>query len=262
MVHYSELTSHAAAMRALDAARDGYSRPAGHNTTVHRTGDAGNVAVRYWSTDVVTFTPAGWIILDTDGYWTVTTWARVNAMLPGPWAVYSDGKGGRNLYANGHAVLPFVDGIAVRPSTGEVGLSQDRGSTPVGVLLTAEQVAATRAASETAQAARQAKRAARIAAEHPAPRPLTWREDLPHALGYGATVSPLPNPHRMGSWRAASECPSCRAEAEAWRNVRQETLAADHPAGHAWRSADGTFSQPAGQCPSDCPLRPAGYGWR
>jgi hypothetical protein len=65
---------------------DKAERPAAHNTTVRRI-PAGpdsavpRIVVRYHSTDVATFHPNGDVTVDTGGWSTVTTFARLNALL-------------------------------------------------------------------------------------------------------------------------------------------------------------------------------------
>lgn len=230
----------------------------GHNTRAVRIGR--DIAIRYYSTDIVTLTPDGWSIVDVAGWHTVTTWQRVNALLPAPFAIYSNGKRGAYLFATGRQcapILPYVDGLAVNGASGAVGMAGD----PIGLLYTAEDIAQLRADHAAAVAARAAKRAERERREHPAPRPVTYRADLPHAqYSYG---SPLPSPHRYHAW----DCAACRAEGEEWSAIRAATLRADHANGHAWevtltdvdafgRPVPGaTMSGPAGPCPWDCPER-------
>lgn len=109
---------------------------------------------------------------------------------------------------------------------GAVGFAGPNG-TP-DVLLTAEQVAGIVAAAEAREEARAAKRRERIAAQHPAPRPVTYREDLAHSRAYGASTVPLPQLHR--GWRAESECVNCRIERDEWAAIRRATVVQDHDA--------------------------------
>ena len=55
-------------------------RPLENNTRLVRRGT--NIAVRLWATDVVTYHPDGSVTLDSGGWLTVTTKARINAYLP------------------------------------------------------------------------------------------------------------------------------------------------------------------------------------
>jgi hypothetical protein len=41
-----------------------------------------SISIRHWSTDIITFYQDGRILVDTNGYHTVTTIARLNAYLP------------------------------------------------------------------------------------------------------------------------------------------------------------------------------------
>jgi len=61
------------------------------NTTLRRTERPGSgpIAVRLYSTDVVTFLENGDIILNAGGYRTTTTKDRINRVLPLGWRVYS-----------------------------------------------------------------------------------------------------------------------------------------------------------------------------
>lgn len=241
------------------------SRKIGHNTVLHRV-DSDRIAVRYHATDVYTMTADGWAIIDTGGWRTSTTSQRVRALLPGPWNVTLGGDRA-GIYSGGHLVTPYADGIAVGVEgavLGSIGFAPERyrygGGFP-GVLMTPEQVADVITAAEQRAEVRAAKRAARILAQHPEPRPITYRADVPHSQ-YG-TDSPLPSPHgSMSQWRAAGECDACRAERDAWRVIRQDVLRADHVNGHAYSvNVNGaTISAPAGPCPWDCPDRPA-RGW-
>lgn len=60
------------------------SRKIGHNTYMRRI-DADTIAVRYHSTDVYTLRRDGWAIIRSGGWETVTTAARINALLPDRW---------------------------------------------------------------------------------------------------------------------------------------------------------------------------------
>ena len=62
------------------------TRKLGNNTYGRIEGDS--VAIRLHSTDVVTFTTDNKVILDTGGWSTVTTKARMNQYLPTGYGVY------------------------------------------------------------------------------------------------------------------------------------------------------------------------------
>jgi hypothetical protein len=59
----------------------------GRNTRMIRR-DANTIAIRLHATDVVTFKSDGRIILDSGGWQTATTKARMNEAIPGPCGVY------------------------------------------------------------------------------------------------------------------------------------------------------------------------------
>lgn len=81
-------------------------------------------AVRYHETPVVTWCPNGDVVLDSGGWRTVTTRARIDAYLPAGWGLYAD----RGVWwlcegvywsdpAQKHA---FADGITIRGEGGTV----------------------------------------------------------------------------------------------------------------------------------------------
>ena len=45
--------------------------------------------IRLHNTDILTFPPKGGFVINTDGWNTVTTRARLNEVLPGPWRVFT-----------------------------------------------------------------------------------------------------------------------------------------------------------------------------
>lgn len=61
--------------------RNQQSKKYANNTYLVRRGD--NIALMYYCTDVVTFTPAGDIILDSGGWRTNTTKRRINQVIGG-----------------------------------------------------------------------------------------------------------------------------------------------------------------------------------
>lgn len=260
---YSIPSTYAEATATLGA-RD--SRKVANNTRVHRAG-AECIAVRHWNTDILEHYADGWTAVDVNGWHTVTTWARVNAGLPGPFRIGSAGKRGTFVYWRGYAVCPYVGGIAVHAERGEVGILDKSGR--FATLYTPADLAAVAEREDAARADRDRKRAARILREHPEVRPVTYRADMPHAP-YGSEC-PLPNPHRMGSWRAVGECARCKAERDAWADIRRPILAADHAATdgrHDVTVTDGDTVYTFGtahrvwDCPECIAAGPYAYGTR
>lgn len=74
------------------------SRVLGNNTTLEKR-YGGDIAVQHWSTDIITYRPDGSIIVDTSGWWTATTKARLNLYVNGV-SFFSD---------RGHLVHGFED---------------------------------------------------------------------------------------------------------------------------------------------------------
>lgn len=179
--------------------RDKRSRPIENNTRVESRYDA--FAVRLHGTDVATYRPDGWVILNTGGWHTVTTFDRLNRYAPAPWRVASDGKGGRMLYRSGRAITPFVDGLSVHES-GAVGMNG-------AALLTAADVDAIAEAADAAAVIRADKRAALLLRQHPAVN--------------------APRAHR-GYDQRAYDCGRCQAESEAERIAERARLTAEHAA--------------------------------
>lgn len=230
------------------------SRRIGHNTILQRDprGQTGAIAVRYHTTDVVTLTADGWLEMNTGGWHTVTTWQRINALLPGPWRVGSD-RGTPWLWFRGRKVTPYTDGLSVNADAGSVGMGSD-------TLLTADDVAAIVAAEDDRAAERARKRIARLLREHP-----TARTFPPDASGLFAQYSAGPGgPHRGYSGRS-HDCPTCTAEGIAWRDLRRDALARSHDGLTLTLPGGGTATYPAhatltsygrSGCPYDCPKRP------
>lgn len=74
---------------------DPNSTKVGHETYVERRsrqGDKDAFAIRYHSTDIITFEPDGTIYLKTNGWYTRNTKQRLRDYLPDGYKVYSDGK--------------------------------------------------------------------------------------------------------------------------------------------------------------------------
>lgn len=188
------------------------SRKIGHNTRLERLGED-RIGVRYHATVIVTFTRDGWTIVNTHGWRTVTTMARVNALLSGPFGVHSN-RGDMKLYRSGQPILDYVDGIAVNVNTGAVGLAGPNG--PVGVLLTAEDVDAIVAGAEERDRLREEKRQARLLREHP--------------VAFTAVAEDAAGPHRQGYNGRARGCARCGEEARLSHERARERLAREHAA--------------------------------
>jgi len=74
------------------------------------------IGIKLHNTVVVAFYPDGRVVLNSGGWETVTTKARINACLPAGWRVYSQGsrKGCRwGVYFYGKLVCDFADGDEV-----------------------------------------------------------------------------------------------------------------------------------------------------
>jgi hypothetical protein len=230
MAHLDLSTGTYAAAETLLHGRQ--SRRIGHNTTLHRysgPAESSALCVRYHSTDIVTLSSDGWLTMSTGGWDTVTTWSRINGLLPGRWAVHSR-NGSRYLYHGGRPITPYTDGLAVQPATGAVGMGGE-------TLLTAEDVATIETAAEAAEAARAEKRAARLLREHP--------------------TAGGPRTHSRALYaQRARDCERCDTELAAEREARKAALHAEHVAGvHAERGYG------AASCPWECPDRPRVTSW-
>jgi hypothetical protein len=59
----------------------------GHNSRARRLGNSA-IAVRYHSTDILTYQPDGCITLNSGGWQTLTTKEHINDDLPAPWRLY------------------------------------------------------------------------------------------------------------------------------------------------------------------------------
>lgn len=211
----------------------------GHNTILHRTAEAGrdHFAIRYYATDILTMTPDGWTIIDTRGWWTATTWSRINALLPGPWAVYS-GRGLRHLYYAGQPVARFLDGIAIHFATGAVGIREDRYRYAVGTIMTPEAVGDAVREGERKAAERTAKRSARLAAQHDGEVDIAEVRRIgdkvaeaieagrePLALHTETFALYTSSPHgRSRAW----DCPQCIERRNVATEYRERILAATH----------------------------------
>lgn len=228
-----DTTTYEAAERRLHG-RD--SVRIGHNTVLHRASTEA-IAVRYHATDIVTVTEDGWAILDTRGWHTVTTWSRINALLPSGWTVWSK-RGLRHLYFGGQPVARYLDGIAVNVYSGAVGIRKDRWTYTVGVILSPEAVTEAVAEGKAAAEARSAKRDARLAAQHDGEVDIAEVRRFGDRIAeaYEAGREPLAlhtetfalytsSPHgRSRAW----DCPQCIERRNVATEYRERILAATH----------------------------------
>ena len=99
------------ALAQVKTARNGYKKPIGNNTWLILNDDD-SVAVRLHQTDIITYRPDGSIILDTGGWETVTTKARMNEYLDHPRVgsergVWTISSGGIDYF--------YQDGMVINP---------------------------------------------------------------------------------------------------------------------------------------------------
>jgi hypothetical protein len=88
-------------------------RTIAHNTTVERR-SADFIAVQLYGTDVVGFHADGRVVLRSGGWETVTTKDRINACLPGGYAVtQKDFAWSLHEYGPDGVDVPFTDGMVV-----------------------------------------------------------------------------------------------------------------------------------------------------
>lgn len=215
----------------------------GHNTILRRA--PGGIAVRYHSTDVVTYRPDGWTVIDTAGWWTVTTWTRVNAALPSGVHVHSV-RGVPTLHVEGQPIVQYQDGIAVRTVLGydvpEVG-NTSGGWTPAGArevatILTVTDVSRAIADGRERQAQRAAQRAERFGRQHSGEVSIAELETIGERIIAAARDGREPlalhterfdlatrSPHgRANAW----DCPTCAPRREVRRHVVREVLGFEH----------------------------------
>ena len=102
--------------------RNHNGRKLGNNTYAERRGD--DIAVRLHSTDVVTFTPDGSIVLDSGGWRTVTTKERMNRYIPAGW-ILSCASGVWYLGKHNAGHYRFADGITIHPDDTVTGAAPD-----------------------------------------------------------------------------------------------------------------------------------------
>lgn len=124
------ISSYKTAFDYLQKGNDKEDRPLPGRATRLQLRDNGKIAVCYHETDVLTYCPDGTIVLDSGGWKTSTTKARINEYIPSGWTVYQDkgiwylqkGHWGRGDYES----YPFADGMSLNPETETVkGAGED-----------------------------------------------------------------------------------------------------------------------------------------
>lgn len=89
-------------------------RPLYYATRVNRRGD--NIAITHHETDIITYHPAGDVVIDTAGWHTVTTKARLNRHLPGGYRIYQeDSIWYISISPNATRSRVFYDGMVITP---------------------------------------------------------------------------------------------------------------------------------------------------
>jgi len=122
-----ELVRHAGTGRLLE------EKKVANNTKarlVHPDGevlDAPEVRIRLHETDVVTIRPDGVVRLDSGGWWTVTTKARMNDFAPGVRVYSHRGQGyAATGFQAGSVAVPFYDGLEFDSEAGRFLVDQAR----------------------------------------------------------------------------------------------------------------------------------------
>src|SRR5207302_3754267 len=96
-----------------------------------------SIGVILHSTKIAQFWPSGKVRLDTGGWMTVTTKARINNLLPLPWNIASVMRTWY-VYYRGEKIEPFFDGITFNLESGGVakllGNDGDYRDNPAGQL--------------------------------------------------------------------------------------------------------------------------------
>ena len=109
MTRTIEIQSYADAVAYLARGRDKDDRPLASNTRL-QSRPGGSIAVRLYSTDIVTYHPDGRITLRSGGWRTYTTKARINGYAP-VW-VGSDGAGGWDVSTDTDSAQ-FINGVTI-----------------------------------------------------------------------------------------------------------------------------------------------------
>lgn len=127
-VRYNQDTARATAMRARDVSV-GRRMPGREGRTRLRINEEGAPALRYTRTDVVTWLKNGWIELNTDGWETKTSKARIEeyatlslfSAMRNWWLI--DAKGRIHRYYDGMIVRHTSEGVIVK---GKKGITLDQ----------------------------------------------------------------------------------------------------------------------------------------
>lgn len=132
MGYGSLLADYREAAEYLRSGRDPTDRPLpGRATRLQKRAD-GSIAVKYHDTDVFTWLPDGAIRLNSGGFRTVTTKARINEYLPQGMALYQErgiwylSLGDPYPFSEGCKRLVFADGMMVKPDGEVEGGADDR----------------------------------------------------------------------------------------------------------------------------------------
>jgi len=100
------------------------SRKLGNNTRLERRDDG--IAVRLHTTDVVTYKPNGDVVLDSGGWRTVTTKARMNEYAPvSVWSVNGEWFAARGVTCGRAEAHLFADGITFHADGMVSGAGED-----------------------------------------------------------------------------------------------------------------------------------------
>lgn len=95
-------------------------------TELHYIDDTEAIGLKYHQTDVVTFYPDNTIVLNTGGWHTVTTKARINEYLPNGFYLYQDkgiwyvSYGSPYGNDNNKKIYGFAEGMKINLNTGKV----------------------------------------------------------------------------------------------------------------------------------------------
>lgn len=98
------------ALALLGARKNATQKKIANNTVARKTED-GSIAICLHNTDIITFRPDGRVTVNTSGFRTKTTKARINSFLPSPFPRLYQAKGvwhwtGAGVYADGDTFGP------------------------------------------------------------------------------------------------------------------------------------------------------------
>jgi len=111
--YHGIIKSYPQAAEYLATGKNKADRPLpGRETRLQRRSDT-SIAVRYWQTDIVTYHEDGTIVLDSGGYHTFTTKAKINEYLPREYGLNQD----KNIWYvhNGVTTALFKNGMSFAP---------------------------------------------------------------------------------------------------------------------------------------------------